>query len=214
MEPDFWHQRWQSNKIGFHEGETNALLAKHFGKLLLEKNARLFIPLCGKTRDIAWLLSQGYRVAGIELSEQAVDQLFSELGVQPDIETVGNLQHYSHHHIDIFAGDIFDLSVEILGQVDAVYDRAALVALPPQMRTQYSEHLTSITNTASQFLICFEYDQSQMNGPPFSINALEVKLQYTHAYGITLIETVNVTHGLRKLMPAKETVWLLRKKFN
>lgn len=212
MEPDFWHQRWQSNRIGFHESETNALLVKHIDQLQLKKNSRIFIPLCGKTLDISWFLSQGYRVAGIELNQQAVDQLFSELGLQPDIKRVGELLHYSNKRIDIFVGDIFNLGNEILGDVDAIYDRAALVALPPKMRMQYSGHLAAITNNARQFLICFEYDQLEMQGPPFSINAIEVKIQYTHIYDIKLIETIDVPDGLRKQLSAKESVWLLTEK--
>ena len=212
MEPEFWHQRWQSGKIGFHEGEANTLLCKHIAHLNLEPHSRVFLPLCGKTRDIAWLLSQGHSVVGIELSQTAVEQLFAELHVDPVISEIDNLRHYSHHNIDIYAGDIFDLSADTVGPIDAIYDRAALVALPPHIRNLYTEHLINITHTASQFLICFEYDQSQMDGPPFSINEQEVKLQYIHRYDTKLIDSVNVSHGLRKREPATETVWLLTKK--
>ncbi len=212
MEAEFWNQRWALNKIGFHEGETNALLAKYFGQLQLKKNSRIFLPLCGKTRDIAWLLSQDVRIVGIELNQQAVEQLFNELNIKPNITQVGNLQHFSHHNIDIFVGDIFDLSPHTLGSVDAIYDRAALVALPQEMRSQYSTHLIGITNNAPQLLICFEYDQTLMNGPPFSINAIEVERQYADHCDITLINTVEVTNGLRNQIPATESVWILHRK--
>ena len=209
MDANFWHSRWRSNKIGFHEGQTNTLLQKHFSQLNLQNNQRVFLPLCGKTRDIAWLLSQGYQVAGIELSETAVDALFDELAVKPLITHSGNLLHYHHENLDIYAGDIFDLSQATLGPVDAIYDRAALVALPPAMRIEYSAHLAQITHRAPQFLICFEYDQSQMNGPPFSVNADEVNKLYAHLYYVTCVDTTDVSEGLKKEVTATETVWLL-----
>ena len=66
MDPEFWHSRWQVGQIGFHEGRVNRMLAAHIGALDLPKTVRLFLPLCGKAFDIHWLLSEGYRVAGIE----------------------------------------------------------------------------------------------------------------------------------------------------
>ena len=80
MEPNFWHERWQQNQLGFHESEANSLLVAHFDALSLAPNSRVFVPLCGKTRDIAWLLSKGHRVVGIELSQLAIEQLFTDLG--------------------------------------------------------------------------------------------------------------------------------------
>ena len=210
MDAKFWHSRWQSNKIGFHEGETNALLAKHFNQLNLKKNSRIFLPLCGKTKDIEWLLTQGYQVAGIELSETAVEALFDDLGASPNITRTGKLLHFSHENLDIYAGDIFDLSTTTLGPVDVIYDRAALVALPPAIRNEYTSHLAELTHRAPQFLICFEYDQSLMEGPPFSVDAAEVNKQYAHLYNVTHLATTEVVDGLRQVVDATETVWLLQ----
>src|SRR5690606_15848969 len=103
---------------------------KHFDRLRLTAGSRLFLPLCGKTRDIAWLLEGGYRVAGVELSEVAIGVLFEELDLEPAIERSGNLLCYSGPGIDIHVGDIFELTAAQLGDVQAIYDRAALVALP------------------------------------------------------------------------------------
>jgi hypothetical protein len=127
MEHSFWHERWESGRIGFHQGKPNKLLLAHFDALGLADRSRVFLPLCGKTRDIAWLLSQGYRVAGAELSELAIRQLFEELGVEPVISNLGQFKRYSATDIEIFVGDIFSLTAELLGPVDAVFDRAALV---------------------------------------------------------------------------------------
>jgi thiopurine S-methyltransferase len=183
---------------------------KHFNDLSVMKGDRIFVPLCGKTIALHWLLSNGYRVAGAELSKIAVGQLFAEIGIEPSISVVGELEHYSAKNIDIFAGDIFNLSSTMLGPVDAVYDRAALVALPEQLRSRYATHLAEITGRAPQLLICFEYDQSSMDGPPFSISEEEVGLHYRDSYDITFLGSTDVAGGL-KGCAAKESVWLLRR---
>lgn len=111
----FWHQKWKNQEIAFHQSEANPLLVKYFNALSLAKDSRVFVPLCGKTLDISWLLSHGYRVAGAELSRLAVEELFTELGLEPKITKVDEIKHYSAKNIDIFVGDIFELSDKMLG---------------------------------------------------------------------------------------------------
>ena len=192
------------------KNEVNPLLVKYFQQLSLANGSRVFLPLCGKTLDISWLLANGYRVAGAELSKIVIEQLFMELGVKPKISKVGELEHYSAQNIDIFVGDIFHLSSKMLGVVDAVYDRAALVALPAAMRNRYTAHLMEITNKAPQLLICYEYDQSLMAGPPFSISNEQVNQHYRESYHLTPIASLDVPGGLKGKGAAKENVWLLQ----
>jgi len=210
MDAGFWHRRWQRDELGFHEGEANGLLVEHFDALSLTKGARAFLPLCGKTRDIAWLLSQGYRIAGAELSALAVEQLFEDLGVEPEITDLGTITRYIAPYIDIFVGDMFDLDGPMLGPVDAVYDRAALVALPEDMRGAYAAHLTTISDRAPQFLICFEYDQACMAGPPFSVPGDEVHRHYDERYDVSQAASKDVAGGLKGRCEATEIAWLLQ----
>jgi thiopurine S-methyltransferase len=212
MDAGFWHQRWENNEIAFHESKANPLLVKHFTELSLAKGRRIFVPLCGKTLDISWLLSKGYRVAGAELSQIAIEQLFMELGVQPETSPVGEVEQWSANNLDIFVGDIFALSRKILGPVDGIYDRAALVAFPEEMRMRYTAYLTEITGKAPQLLICYDYDQSLMEGPPFSVSNDEVKRYYAVNYDVTLIASTAVSGGLKGKCSAKENVWLLNNK--
>lgn len=209
MEHEFWHDKWHRNEIGFHNSEAHPLLVAHLGALALTKGARIFLPLCGKTLDIGYLLAQGYRVAGAELSELAVQQLFEQLGVTPQIEVLGTLKCYRAEGLDIFVGDIFALTASGLGSVDAIYDRAALVALPLEMREKYASHLLSITEHAPQLLIAFEYDQSLLPGPPFCVRAEEVCQHYAETYRVEEIDRVDVRGGLKGKCPADEVVWLL-----
>lgn len=208
--PEFWHVRWQEGRTGFHQAEANALLRAHLGALGLARGARIFLPLCGKTRDIGWLLDQGHSVAGVELSEIAVAQLFDDLGATPEITDLGKIKRYSIDKVDIFTGDVFDLGSDALGPVDAIYDRAALVALPREIRGRYADHLARITSTAPQILICFEYDQSRMQGPPYAIDAEEVARLYGDHYTLTDHAARDVEGGFKGKIPATERVWLLR----
>lgn len=209
MQHDFWHTRWQNQQIGFHLGAVNPLLAAHFQTLDLQAGQRVFIPLCGKTLDIHWLLSKGMQVAGAELNQLAVDSLFTELGITPSITQRGSLRHYSAEHIDIFQGDFFELDKALLGDVDAIYDRAALIALPPEMRIRYSQHLIHLTASAPQLLISFHYDQSLAEGPPFNVSAEEVAAHYAQAYDITLLADEFLPTGLKGKFPAQEKLWFL-----
>jgi thiopurine S-methyltransferase len=212
METNFWHQKWQHGDIGFHQSQANPLLVKHLDRLALRPGARVFLPLCGKTLDIAYLLGLGYRVAGAELSEIAVRELFQSLDLQPVIQQQGALQHYGGASIDIFVGDIFDLGADALGSVDAIYDRAALVALPEAMRTRYAAHLVDITGISPQLLITYAYDQSLIDGPPFSVTEAEVQRLYGNSYALNVLEHHEVEGGLKGKVPAAETVWLLARR--
>lgn len=210
MDKSFWHQKWERNEIAFHESEANPLLVKYFDRLSLAPGSRVFLPLCGKTLDIPWLLSRGYRVAGAELSPIAIEQLLITLGVEPTLSKVGAVTCYRAKNIDLFVGDIFDVSHAMLGPVDAVYDRAALVALPAPMRARYATHLKEITGHAPQLLICYVYDQNLMAGPPFSISDAEVRQHYGACYGLTCITSAPVPGGLKGQCGATENVWLLQ----
>lgn len=209
MEASFWHNKWEMDQIGFHQKKPNPLLVKHIDKLQLAKGSRIFLPLCGKTLDIAYLLETGYRVVGIELSEIAIQALFQELHLTPEITKIGTLIHYQALNIDIYVGDFFDLSTKLLGDIDATYDRASLIALPFETRQQYSNHLTKITQTAQQLIICLEYDQDIMSGPPFSITPTELKQHYATQYNIDCVESNYSKDGLKGKYPVIESAWVL-----
>lgn len=210
MDASFWNQRWARNDIGFHEGEVNARLVKYLDHLSVAKDSRVFVPLCGKTVDIAWLLSNGYRVAGAEFSDLAIEQLFAALNIQPTISGIGDVILYSARNIDIFVGDVFDVSREILGPVDAVYDRGALVALPDETRKRYTAHLTEISDNAPQLLITCDYEQTKMKGSPFPVSNEEVEKLYGGSYELQLSESAVISGGLKGKCPARVHVWLLR----
>ena len=209
MQHDFWHDKWQTNNIGFHQDQPHPLLTQHLQSLSLSSNARIFVPLCGKSLDLAWLIKQGYHVVGIDLSPIAIQALIIDLGLSFKEIQSGELTHYQHPQIELFVGDFFQLTAQQLGDVDAVYDRAALIALPPQMRSQYTQHLLDITKQAPQLLISLEYDQNLLQGPPFSVPEHELTEHYATHYQIKLLETM--TENLKGKVIAHENVWSLSK---
>lgn len=210
MEAEFWHKRWEDNHIPFHEGKPNTLLIRHIDQLNLPEDGRVFIPLCGKTKDFEWLIQQGFRTVGAELSEIAIQQLYEELSIIPTISMVGTQKHYSADGIDVFVGDIFDLSADILGPVDAIFDRAAMVAMPASMRQQYVNQVAEISGCAPQLLTCFEYDQSLLEGPPFDVKEDEVRELYRQHYDVSLVERVSIKGGLKGKCPSDAVLWGLR----
>lgn len=194
MQPDFWHDRWTRHQIGFHESAVNPLLVTHFPSLgKLRPGSRIFIPLCGKTLDIDWLLARGHQVVGVELSPIAVEELHERVGRPAGLE--------------VFVEDIFALTPERLGTVDAVYDRAALIALPADLRQRYVAHLQRLTKRAPQILISLAYDPTLADGPPFSVPDDEVRSLYG-SYACEVQASVPST--VKGRIPAIETVWRLR----
>lgn len=209
-ENSLWLQRWENREIGFDQASSNPFMVEYFKHLNLSENSRVFVPLCGKTIDITWLLSAGYDVVAVELSEQAVIELFQALDLTPSISCEGDLKRYRHGGLDVFVGDIFDLTGVMLGKVDAIYDRAALVALTTPVRKQYTKHLRDITNNAPQLLLCFEYDQSLMNRTPYSVEEEEVKAHYAEHYQVEQLCKEEIMGGFKGKIPASDVVWLLK----
>ena len=188
MQPEFWLQRWQENRIGFHRDEVMPLLQKHWPSLQLPAGSRVFVPLCGKSLDLHWLAAQGHDVLGVELSPLAVQQFFAEAGLQPVRHASRCGEHYRAGSVEIICGDAFGLDAELLADVRGVYDRAALIALPPDMRPRYAELHARLPAGCQDLLITLEYPQAQKSGPPFSVEEADVAACYGDHWQVELLE--------------------------
>jgi thiopurine S-methyltransferase len=171
MDADFWRARWANKQIAFHEGAPNSFLSEHVD--LLKPAKRVLVPLCGKTEDLAFLAAKGFEVVGIELVDDAVRAFFAEHGLTPEIEKHGALTSYRAGTVQVISGDFFAVTPALTGPVDAFYDRAALVALPPDLREKYIAHLKTFAKRG--LLITLEYAPGVREGPPFSISPDEVQ---------------------------------------
>ena len=195
MDHDFWHSRWGAGQIGFHEGEVNQHLAEHGSALGSGK--RVLVPLCGKAEDLTYLVAYGHQVVGVELVESAVAAFFAEHGAEAKIEQAGAFKRYSAPGITIFVGDFFDTTRELLGPVDALYDRAAIIALPEAMRVAYAKHVRALMPAgAPGIIVTTEYPQDQMSGPPFSVPEAELRSHYA---GLKLERVAEVKARLQRL---------------
>ncbi len=187
MEPDFWHQRWRENLTGFHLPGVNPQLESFWPRLPIEAGDPVFVPLCGKSLDMLWLAGR-HPVTGVELSPIAVEAFFRENGLQYQESRQGRFEVCESERIQIFCGDFFDLEAEQLARVKAVYDRAALIALPSDMRRRYVSHLESVLPAkADMLLITLDYPQRQMDGPPFAVSAGEVEDLFASGWSISLL---------------------------
>jgi thiopurine S-methyltransferase len=200
MEHTFWHNKWDRNQVGFHLDYVQPLLERNLALFQvnnqLKKYDTVFVPLCGKTLDIGFLLNKGYQVIAIELSEIAVVSIFKQLSIEPIISEWSAGKVYQSEGLNVFVGDFFaltqqDICLEGKG-ISLVYDRAALIALPEDMRIAYAQHIAKITQSAPQLLITLDYDQTVSGGPPFAVSAQEVEALYAATYSIQLITEADI----------------------
>ena len=189
MQHDFWHQRWQEGRIGFHRTEVMPLLEKHWETLKLPVESEVLVPLAGKSLDMAWLAAQGHRVLGVELSSLAVAQFFEEHQLHPQRRESGYGIHQVADQIELLCGDIFNVDAALLENCMGVYDRAALIALPVEMRQRYVHSVYgALPNGCRGLLITLEYPQAEKAGPPFSVDEAEVRALFSPHWQVELLE--------------------------
>lgn len=204
-----WKARWEQGRIGWHEASGNKALHQYWPKP--GNGERVLVPLCGKSPDLLWLANQGYKVTGIELSEIAVRAFFKEANLKFDLNQSGELMIFEclKPAITLVCGDYFKYSDEPFA---ALYDRASLIALSPQLRPNYASHTKSLLATdAQQLLVTLEYDQSKANGPPFSVLADEVKGYWSNLRRVAEHNAIDSTPPKFKeagLSEVIEVVWL------
>jgi thiopurine S-methyltransferase len=217
-DPDFWRERWQNKDIGFHQPVIHEMLQKHWPSLGLAAGGQVFVPLCGKSLDMVWLAEQGHRVVGAELSAIAIDEFFAERGLKPAARTVGNFVVKSAGAYELWCGDIFEMTPDALADVAAVYDRAALVAFPPELQDRYAAKLKELVPAACPILlVALDYAQEQMTGPPFAVPRTQVDRLFSESHAISEVENrdaldSNPRFRQRGLTALKETIYLLTPK--
>ena len=180
MQPEFWHQRWLDRQIGFHRDAPLPLLVRHWPALGLAAGSRICVPLSGKSLDMAWLAEKGHRVFGIELSTLAIEQFFAEQDLAPTVTTSAAGTHYRAGPYELLAGDAFAVPAALLADCVGVYDRAALIALPPPLRDTYLATLWQRLPIGCRgLLVTLEYPQPEKDGPPFSVDEAEVRARFS-----------------------------------
>ncbi len=215
MHEEFWLERWDRGEIGFHQQSAHRYLPRYWPSLALPPGARVFVPLCGKSRDMLWLRDAGLEVIGVELSLMAAQAFAEENALALSRRREGVFERFRGAGISLLVGDFFDLRPGDLDGVAAVFDRAALVALPPSMRAGYAAHMAALLPAGTQtLLVTLEYDQRRMDGPPFSVTAEEVRELYGGAHRMEPLHSEEIIQDepkfrSRGLTALAETAWRL-----
>jgi thiopurine S-methyltransferase len=192
VDTKFWQNRWQDNSIPWHRADINHYLEKYFDRLALGDGDEVLVPLCGKSVDMRWLVRRGCRVTGVELSDIAVRDFFQEQGIIAVERQDDAFQVLEGEGIRLLCGDFFALQTSHAADVAAVYDRAALIALPREMRARYVDHLLSLLAPGVPILLLtFEYPSHEIDGPPFSVDEAEVRALYSSRRRVVRLESVD-----------------------
>lgn len=216
MDSQFWIKAWKEGRTAFHQDKVHGKLVEFFSLLGAEGGQKILVPLCGKTKDLIWLQDQHLHVHGVELYEEAVKAFFTENNLSPvTVSKTPDFSEYKYRDIHICQGDFFKLQGP--ETFDLVYDRASLVALPESMRKDYAQVITRVLKKKGKYLlIVYDYDQSKMDGPPFSVKENEIYSLYEKAFSIKLLDMQPALQEGSRLSAMgdgiKQNVFLLEKK--
>jgi thiopurine S-methyltransferase len=201
MQPEFWHERWRTGQIGFHQPAVDRSLRSHWSALgLSSSSCRVFVPLCGKSLDLLWLREQGHFVTGVEISATALESFLLENGIPARRRTLAGFDVYEAANLQLFRGDFFALTPELTGEVAAIYDRASLVSWAPDLRGAYAERIADLApRGARMLLVTLEYPQPQMSGPPFSLSSDEVAGLFAPHFALEEIARADILAGESRL---------------
>lgn len=218
MEQEFWLERWEKGETGWHRDDVHPELISNIDKLALQPRSRILVPLCGASHDMAWFAKQGHEVIGVELSRRALEDFLMRNRVRHIVTEDYGLRCYMGGRFQLLCGDFFTVPGEVFDSIDAVYDRASLIALPPEMRQRYARLMADRLKPGTPtLLLTLRYDQSEMKGPPFSVTDSEVRELYAADFDISEVSTKDVLKGndglrQRGLTSLHETVYLITRK--
>ena len=223
MDAKYWQKAWSEDRTGFHQKNVNKRLIRYWPELRLAQGVTVFVPLCGKSSDMLWLHQNGYQVLGCELSDKAVRAFYDENQLDYIESKTAEFHRFTGvgkaAGLDVWAGDYFDLKSSDTAACCAFYDRASLIAMKPSMRADYARQLINLTRPDAQgLLLTIAYDESRMNGPPFSVPDADVHLLLGSNCTIEVAEHYSGSDRLgnlakRGLETLEERVYLLKRNF-
>lgn len=193
MEDNYWLNKWKTNDITFHENEVNVDLIAYFDTLNLKSGDCIFVPLCGKSIDMIWLAEKGLRVIGAELSPIACHEFFAALNITPHITTHTYYTKYQHENIELLCGDLFNLTSTDFPIIHAVYDCKALIALPPDLRKKYIEHIIKCVSPNIKILLLTRESVCQVKPPPYPVSKAEVDSLYGGHFTVHTLKQAVIT---------------------
>ena len=198
-----WLHFWENNETNWHSDTITQELVEYFELFELEPGDKVFVPLCGKSLDMIYIVNQGFSVVGVEVSEFGIRQFFKENDLKYTVTKVGDFDLYSSENLEIYCGDFFSLTSKHLNNVKAVLDRKSLIALEPDLRQKYVKHLNDIISLGVRILlVTLHYPQHQMSGPPFSVDKSEVESLFSMTFETRELKSFDDIENESKLVRA------------
>ena len=195
MELSYWESRWRKDKIGFHMPDGFPGLRKQWAGLELPENPRVLVPLCGKTEDMIYMEAKGAEVVGVEISEKAILDFFSDHRRQYEISNYAEFKIYSSQHIKLWQGDFLKYP-EQKSEFNLIYDKAALVALPPGKRPSYADKLANLAGPKYKILLHhFIYPSRRCQGRHLVSAGKEIDSYFSDRFSSHLLEENEIPAG-------------------
>ncbi|MCA9514960.1 MAG: hypothetical protein KC635_08460 [Myxococcales bacterium] len=216
MEFKFWKERWDTGHIGFHDTAPNRHLLRFADHLESPNASGVLVPLCGKTVDLTWLSERFEHVVGVEFVETAVRDYFAERGITPEALSVSGVPALRSDGVTLLCSDFHAVTLAHTGPIQRVFDRASMIALPPETRPRYAAHLLSLMPPGGRILlVTTTYDQGLASGPPFSVPDDEVRAYYGATCDVRVLARETSTERPAAVAAgggqAMATVWLITK---
>lgn len=189
-----WKDAWKGNRLGWHFQCINPILEKHMDSLIGQrKNIKMFFPLCGKSVDMKWMYDLGHEVVGVEISELACRQFFTEQNIEfteEDVQSVnGKVYRSKDKRISLYSFDLFLFNKDVHGTFEAVFDRGAFEAIDKIDRKKYADTMGDIMAPGGRILLTtFDYDPNEYGGPPHNIPEEDVNKYFGEVFSIKHLE--------------------------
>ena len=197
-----WQSMWTNSngKPGWQVDVVDTYLQKHVSRLTGDKESiTILVSWCGKCLDMIWLAEQGHTVVGVEYTEYAVNQFFSDNSIPFSMIERDGFKVYAakERKITIYCGDMFKFTSSISGcMFDAVWDHHALGACNPSQRQTHIGVLRSILKPQGKILLShFEYDPTEHSGPPFSLWPALIQELFKEHFSVELVEHIDRSDG-------------------
>lgn len=192
-------------------------LVTYWPNLKLHRGSTVLVPLCGKSLDMYWLTERGHRVIGVDVSEIAIREVMKHSGQSFTESSRGPFTVFTGGPLQLWLGDFLKLKARYLSNIDAIYDKAALIALPPDQRKEYARVILQLCAPDTRiFQNTLEYEQTEMTGPPFSVRQNELQDLYGSRFRIRPLHEESVLGDMQKLRRRglhsglRERVYLLK----
>ena len=198
-----WAKSWREGKTGFHLSHPNPNLEKYAH--ILADCKKILFPLCGKTLDMHYMHHKGHHCIGVERVEKAIQSFFAEWDVIPK----QNNHIYQHQQITIHHQNIFAVHAENIPNIDGIFDRAALIALPIEIRQQYANHLLSFLPAGGKILmITIDMPRPQEQGPPFLVRKEAIPTLFSAASDVSCLAVVHKTPKDEPFLLRNDMEWM------